>query len=56
MIPYCIAAIQDESDREFMTRVFLQYQRLMYQRILLIVNNKWDADDVLQEVDRKSVV
>lgn len=50
MIPYCIALIEDESDRAFMTRLFEQYQRLMYKCIRRIVEEPWDVDDVLQDV------
>lgn len=48
MIPYCILAIEDESDRAFMTELFLQYHRLMYQKIFQIVHNSWIAEDLMQ--------
>ena len=48
MIPYCILAIEDESDREFMTQLYLQHQRLMYSTIKKIVKDPWEADDVFQ--------
>ena len=30
MIPYYILAIEDETDRAYMTALFFQYQKLMY--------------------------
>jgi len=48
MIPVCILAIADESDREFMERVFVQYQWLMYSTTEKIVKDHWSAEDVVQ--------
>lgn len=48
MIPYCILAIEDDSDRTFMTDLFLQYQRLMYHEILKITRDEISTEDVLQ--------
>lgn len=48
MIPICILAIEDDSDREYMTWLFLQYQKLMYSTIQKITQDQWTADDVLQ--------
>lgn len=48
MIPICILAIEDDSDREYMTWLFLQYQKLMYSTILKITQDQWMTDDVLQ--------
>ena len=48
MIPYLILAIEDESDREFMTTLYLNYRRLIYSEILKIVHDNWAADDVFQ--------
>ena len=48
MIPICILTIESESDREFMTRVFVEYQRLMYATIAKIMPNQWSTEDVLQ--------
>ena len=31
MLPICILTIQDEDDRAYMSRLFVQYHRLMYQ-------------------------
>ena len=48
MIPYCILAIEDDSDRAFMETLFLEYQRLMYSEINKILQNAWDTEDVMQ--------
>lgn len=48
MIPFCILAIEDESDREFMSSLFINYQRLLYSEIYKILNSPWDTEDVLQ--------
>ena len=40
MIPSIILAIEDDDDREFMTWLYKQYQRLMY----------WDVDDIMQSL------
>ena len=47
MIPSIILAIEDDDDREFMTGLYKQYQRLMYREILKIVQETWDVDDIL---------
>jgi RNA polymerase sigma-70 factor (ECF subfamily) len=48
-IPICIVMMDDASDREFMTRLYEQYNRLMYHQVLPIVNqDKWAAEDVVQ--------
>ncbi len=44
----CILAIEDESDREYMEQLFLQYERLMYSEISKILKNRADVEDVLQ--------
>lgn len=48
MIPYYILAIENESDREFMTAIFLQYERLMYSSILKVTQDNWLVDDIFQ--------
>lgn len=48
MIPYCILAIEDPSDREFMTELFLHYQKLMYATIQKITQDHWLIDDIFQ--------
>lgn len=48
MLPICILTIEDESDREFMADLFLNYQWLMYRTIEQIVQDHWIAEDVAQ--------
>ena len=48
MIPACILAIEDESDREFMTSLFLQYEKLMYSTIRKVTRDSWLVDDIFQ--------
>ena len=48
LIPYSILTIANDSDREFMERIFLSYQRLMYQVIFQIVGDPWLTEDILQ--------
>lgn len=49
MIPFYILAIEDDDDREFMTYIYDQYQRLIYQTIYQITHDTWATEDVLQE-------
>lgn len=49
MIPYCILAIEDDDDREFMAFLFQEYQRLMYRTIHQITHDPWSTEDVMQE-------
>lgn len=55
MIPVCILAIEDESDRAFMENLFLQYNRLMYHEIFKITNDTDITDDVLQSTLEKLI-
>ena len=48
MIPLIILAIESPEDQEFMTSVYLDYERLMYWEINKYIKNKIDAEDVLQ--------
>ena len=41
MIPYYILAIEDETDRAYMTALFFQYQKLMYSTIQKVTNDHW---------------
>ena len=50
MIPYCILIIEDDDDREFMTCLFLNYNRLMYREIFQLVQNVWITEDLIQDV------
>ena len=46
--PLVILAIENESDRDFMEQIYLQYYKLMYHTILQITDDPWLADDILQ--------
>ncbi|NCB74536.1 MAG: sigma-70 family RNA polymerase sigma factor [Clostridia bacterium] len=48
MLPSVIALIVDEDDREFMTQLFLKYQRIMFSEINKLISDQWDAEDILQ--------
>ena len=48
MIPYCILVIEDDDDRAFMERLFVDYHRLMYHEIFKLVHDQWAAEDVMQ--------
>lgn len=48
MIPYAILAIEDESDREYMTSLYIEYHRLMYSEIKKLLSDKEAIEDVLQ--------
>ena len=48
MIPICILLIEDESDREFMAQLFVQYQNLMYSTIYKMTKDSWETEDILQ--------
>lgn len=48
MIPYCILIIEDESDREFMTALYFQYQKLIYSSIRKVLSDQWLIDDAAQ--------
>ena len=55
MIPLCILAIEDESERTFMTHLYQQYHRLMYQQIIQIVHDPGAAEDLMQETILKLI-
>lgn len=48
MIPYCIAAIEDDDDRAFMENLYVTYNRLMYSELRKRLQNAWDAEDAMQ--------
>lgn len=48
MIPYCVLAIEDDDDREFMTELVKTYERLIYSTILKITKNQWDVEEIFQ--------
>lgn len=56
MIISCILAIEDESDREFMERLFFQYERLLLSEIRKLIRNSEDVEDVLQTTLEKLIV
>lgn len=49
MLPVVILAIEDESDRAFMTQIYLDHERIMYAEMLKMSDNRGIMDDVLQE-------
>lgn len=55
MIPLYILAIEDSDDREFMSKLFVQYQRLMYSTIFEILHDTWATEDVLQTTVEKLI-
>lgn len=55
MIPYVILAMEDEDDRQFMTKLFVSYQRLMLSECYKVTKNPQDAEDQLQETVIKLV-
>lgn len=55
MIPYYILAIEDESDREFMSSLYLQYEKLMYSTILKVTQDNWLVDDIFQSTFEKLI-
>lgn len=55
MIPIIILTIENEDDREFMMRLYVQYRSLLYSEIIKVVRNTWDAEDLLQTVTEKLI-
>lgn len=49
MIPTIILTIEDENDREFMTQLYLQNERIMYAEMRKMGADSWVMDDVLQD-------
>lgn len=49
MLPVVILAIEDESDRAFMTQIYLDHERIMYAEMLKMSDNRGIMDDVFQE-------
>lgn len=56
MIPYCILIIEDESDREFMTALYFQYQKLIYSSIRKVLSDQWLIDDAAQSSLENSLI
>ena len=50
MIPYCILVIEDDNDREFMTLLFIRFQRLLYKEIYEILKNPWNTEDIIHAI------
>lgn len=50
MLPYVILAIENESDREFMSKLYIDYRLLMFSSIKKIINDQWVAEDLIQDV------
>lgn len=48
MIPVCILVIENDSDREFMEQLYIQYSRLMFDTVNKICHNFWASEDVVQ--------
>ena len=48
MIPACILAIEDDSDRIFIESLYYQYNRLMYHEIFKITKDIDAIEDILQ--------
>ncbi len=55
MIPNCILVIENDDDREFMTQLYLDYNRLMYSEINKIIRHEQDKEDVMQTVLEKLI-
>lgn len=55
MIPLCILVIEDDDDREFMSMLFTNYNRLMYREIYSILHNAWATEDVMQSTLEKLI-
>lgn len=49
MIPAVIMAMEDESDREFMTRIYMDYEKLMYSEINKVCAERGDAEDIVND-------
>ena len=50
MIPLVILAIEDEDDRNFIERLYFDYERLLFSETQKITKNLWDSQDVVQSV------
>lgn len=55
MLPVIILAIENDDDREFMSSVYYQYNRLMFSEANKIVQNDMDAEDIVQDVIEKLI-
>ena len=55
MLPVIILSIENDDDREFMTGLYYQYNRLIYSEAKKILGCDSDAEDVLQDVLEKLI-
>ena len=55
MLPVIILSIENDDDREFMTGLYYQYNRLIYSEAKKILGSDSDAEDVLQDVLEKLI-
>ena len=55
MIPLFILAIENDDDREFMTELYTQYQRLIYHTVRQITQDNWAIDDIVHTFAGTSV-
>ena len=55
MIPFVIAAIEDDDDRYFMESLYHAYKRLMFSEIRKILHDTWDAEDAMQTALEKLI-
>ena len=53
MIPVYILAIENENDREYMTSLYCQYEKLMFSTIRKCTNDSWLVDDIMQNTLEK---
>ncbi len=49
MLIYYMSVISDENDRALFDRIYKQYEHDIFKRIMKIVKNQQDAEDVMQE-------
>lgn len=49
MIPYIILAIENDSDRDFMSRLYVTYEKLMYSEVGKIAHDPWATEDIVQD-------
>ena len=50
IMPYAIQAMEDPDERAFMEQLYIRYNRLIYSEVRKCLNNRWEAEDVLQIV------
>lgn len=49
MIPYIILAIENDSDRDFMSQLYVTYEKLMYSEVGKIAHDPWATEDIVQD-------